>query len=162
MKYMEGGDEKSLTVNAGETCFVAKGERFRPVFPQGEVEYIPVCIPAFKPERCHREEDAETSQVTARLRELHTNGTKANDSLTTGHGITDNVHNDIIYHMCEKRLWDEATKSGTAYIPPKFEEDGGFTHGTAVPARLVSTANHFYTKMQQDERDACLACHRDY
>jgi hypothetical protein len=35
-------------VNQGETFFVGKGERFRPVFPQGDTESV--CLPAFTPE----------------------------------------------------------------------------------------------------------------
>jgi hypothetical protein len=66
-----GEDEgQVLTVNGGETCFIEKGERYRPVFPQGGTEYIPVCLPAFTPERCVREEDVN-SDVSTKLRDLH-------------------------------------------------------------------------------------------
>lgn len=126
------GSGEVLVVHAGETCFIARGERFRPVFP-GPATYIPVCLPAFKPERCLREEDG-VSEVTTKLMELHGAGDKEAGS------------EDILYHMCQKSLWDAAVSSGCAYFPPTFEADGGFTHATAVPARLVSTANHFYTK----------------
>merc|ERR1711865_860921 len=51
-----------------------------------------------------------------------------------------------LYHMCEKKLWEDAVHSGRAYYPPTFHKDGGFTHATAVPKRLLETANHFYTK----------------
>jgi uncharacterized protein (DUF952 family) len=47
--------------------------------------------------------------------------------------------------MCQKHLWDQALQSRTAYYPPTFEQDGYFTHATAVPSRLIDTANHFYT-----------------
>ena len=40
-----------LTVHAGETVFVGRGERFQPVFPVGNTEYIAVCLPAFRPDR---------------------------------------------------------------------------------------------------------------
>lgn len=130
---LQYGSDEALEVVAGETCFIARGERFRPVFP-GPATYIPVCLPAFKPERCAREEEG-VSEVTNKLNELH--------------GARDDKagkKEDILYHMCQKSLWDDAVSSGCAYFPPTFEADGGFTHATAVPARLVSTANHFYTK----------------
>eukprot|EP00434_Breviolum_minutum_P034953 symbB.v1.2.030936.t1/scaffold3538.1/size88992/2 len=34
--------EKTVEVLAGQTVFIAKGERFRPTFPEGGTEYIPV------------------------------------------------------------------------------------------------------------------------
>lgn len=162
-KELESG-EQTMTVEIGETCFIKKGERFRPVFPYGNVEYIAVCIPAFKPERCIREEDTETSQVTARLRELHCGikNTVNNDKqVSCNNEPTDVVNgthktsfeaqeNDYIYHMCQKKLWDDAVKLGIAYFPPTFEVDGGFTHATALPQRLIQTANHFYSQTVGD------------
>ena len=44
----------SLDVKAGETVFIERGERFKPEFPDGGTEYIPVCLPAFRPDRCQR------------------------------------------------------------------------------------------------------------
>lgn len=56
--------------------------------------------------------------------------------------------------MCRKSLWEKAIKSGEAYYPPTFVTDGHFTHATAVPDRLIETANHFY---QDDEGEwICL------
>jgi len=46
-----------LEVNAGDSVFIEKGERFRPIFPEGGTEYVPVCLPAFRPDRCIREDD---------------------------------------------------------------------------------------------------------
>ena len=146
MEVLYGDDEK-LTVNAGETLFVAKGERFRPVFPQGGTEYIPVCVPAFKPERCHREEDG-VSDVSKKLKDLHSNGIAASCSTTSGGSNGDDV--DQLYHMCRKSAWEAATKLGEAYFPPTFDADGGFTHATAVADRLIETANHFYTATEGD------------
>jgi len=37
-----------------------------------------------------------------------------------------------------------------AYYPPTFEKDGMFTHATAVPQRLIETANHFYMDVEGD------------
>lgn len=47
--------------------------------------------------------------------------------------------------MCEKTLWEQVVASGDAYYPPTFDEDGRYTHATAVPGRLIETGNHFYT-----------------
>lgn len=137
------GEGQVLHVKAGESCFVAKGERFRPVFPEGDTEYIPVCFPAFKPERCHREEEG-VSAVANRLSELHFNGVAP----TAAAGCLASPTKDdaeTLYHMCEKTVWNKAVESGKAYFPPTFEADGSFTHATAVPMRLIETANHFYT-----------------
>jgi hypothetical protein len=74
---VEGGS--STTAQAGETVFISKGTRFRPSFPVGDtqcvtspnfttenpfhysvdfidVRYVPVCVPAFRPDRCIRED----------------------------------------------------------------------------------------------------------
>ena len=51
----------------------------------------------------------------------------------------------VLYHMCQKILWDTSINNATAYYPPTFEQDGYFTHATAIPDRLLATANHFYT-----------------
>merc|ERR1711966_459757 len=59
-------------------------------------------------------------------------------------------HVKTIYHMCQKSTYEESVASGCAYFPPTFVEDGRFTHATAVPANLVSTANHFYTSTKGD------------
>jgi len=143
---MHSGDGSVLKVKEGETCFVEKGERFRPVFPEGGTEYIPVCLPAFKPERCKREEDG-FSEVSGKLRQLHSNeNTAPPTSCTPADASTDDI--DKLYHMCQKLLWDEALESKLAYFPPTFEKDGYFTHATAVPERLIDTANHFYTSVE--------------
>jgi uncharacterized protein (DUF952 family)/mannose-6-phosphate isomerase-like protein (cupin superfamily) len=146
MHFVENGQDKVLPVNAGETCFVAKGERFRPFFPEGNTEYIPVCLPAFKPERCLREEEG-VSDVSAKLQQLHSNGTAAG-SCSAADASTDEI--EKLYHMCQKSLWEAAVVSKSAYFPPTFDVDGYFTHATAVPARLLDTANHFYTSTQGD------------
>lgn len=142
----------TLEVNAGETCFVAKGERFRPIFPIAPTEYVPICIPAFRPDRCHREEGDVASGVTLKLLKLHgmddEDGTEA--AVNSCSPDDDDTDEDILYHMCEKHLWEEAVKSQKAYFPPTFEKDGFFTHATAVPQRLIHTANHFYTKSKSE------------
>lgn len=151
LHYYEDGDDpkgepRVLTATAGDTVFVARGERFRPVFPEGNTEYIPVCLPAFKPERCIREDDAETAPVAKKLAELH----ETDDKKSSDAAAAPVEKSEKLYHMCEKKLWDEAVEAKKAYYPSTFEQDGNFTHATAVPIRLVETANHFYTSVKGD------------
>jgi uncharacterized protein (DUF952 family) len=143
----ESGEQSTLKVNAGETAFVAKGERFRPVLSTPDTEYIAICSPAFKPERCIREE-GDVSDVSAKLKELH----QSDEPKSRTSGIPGEKYDDvdILYHMCQKTLWEKCVASGDAYFPPTFEKDGMFTHATAVPARLVETGNHFYTDVKGD------------
>lgn len=134
--YQVNEQVQIMTVQEGETVFIPKGERFRPVFPKAGAEYVPVCIPAFRPDRCLREEgggEVNSSDVAMKLAELHANAG------------TSSTHPTTVYHMCEQALWDKAVASGKAYFPPTFVKDGYFTHATAVPGRLLETANHFYT-----------------
>jgi uncharacterized protein (DUF952 family) len=146
-----GQEVQVLTVHAGETIFVAKGERFRPVFPEAGTEYIPICIPAFKPERCQREEEdgINTSEVADKLAKLHskTNDDKASAGVKESSTSSSSVKKTV-YHMCQKALWEKAIAAKTAYFPPTYIQDGFFTHATAVPTRLLETANHFYTRTQ--------------
>mmetsp|Transcript_11231 Transcript_11231/g.24788 ORF Transcript_11231/g.24788 Transcript_11231/m.24788 type:complete len:427 (-) Transcript_11231:34-1314(-) len=140
------GDLSSVEVLAGQTVFIAKGERFRPTFPEGNTEYIPVCLPAFRPDRCIREEDAD-SDVSNKLQELHgaktgTAGYSA-DGVATSLAPGEDPEPEVMYHMCDKALWEAAKKADVAYFPPTFQADG-FTHATAVPSRLLEVANHFY------------------
>ena len=130
----------SIQVNAGQSAFISTGERFRPNF-QGDCEYIPVCLPAFRPDRCIREEGEEESNVTVNLKKLH--GMDGGFNACTPH---DDADPDVLYHMCQEKLWRDAVESGKAYYPPTFEQDEFFTHATAVPQRLIDTANHFYTE----------------
>jgi mannose-6-phosphate isomerase-like protein (cupin superfamily) len=144
-----GADEKQvLTVKVGETAFVQKGERFRPIFPV-PTEYIPVCLPAFKPERCHREEEGNggaPSEVSRKLQQLHSDSDSDKADVATRF-LRDAP--DVIYHMCEKSAWERSLAAKEAYFPPTYAKDG-FTHATAVPARLLDTANHFYTASQDE------------
>ncbi|CAJ1364571.1 unnamed protein product [Effrenium voratum] len=135
----------SLEVPAGQTVYIPRGERFRPTFPDGNTEYIPVCLPAFRPDRCLREE-GNGSDVSAKLQELH--GGKAGYPRPALSPAEDPAP-EVMYHMCQKSLLEEAQKSDEAYFPPTFEKDG-FTHATAVPSRLLDTANHFYQDVPGD------------
>jgi mannose-6-phosphate isomerase-like protein (cupin superfamily)/uncharacterized protein (DUF952 family) len=144
------GDGQILVVKSGETCLVSKGERFRPVFPEGNTEYFPVCIPAFKPERCHREEE-DVSDISKKLHELHSNNV-GDGACTSAMSVADDAgcNVDRLFHMCQRVSWEAAVAKGEAYFPPTFEADGGFTHATAVAERLIDTANHFYTSSKGD------------
>lgn len=136
---------KILVVNSGETAFVAKGERFRSVFPVADTEMIAICTPAFSPDRCVREEGEATSEDTPRESdEANVKGS----SISSSNESDDNE--DIIYHMCEIKRWKEALDSGRAYFPPTFEKDGGFTHATLKPSLLLTVANHYYQASQDD------------
>ena len=66
-----GWDEAFCKVAVGETALIDKGTRFQPRFPEAGTSYIPVCIPAFRPDRCVREEGS-CSDVAKRLAALHT------------------------------------------------------------------------------------------
>ena len=52
---IEQQGQPDLTVGAGQTVKISSGTRFRPSFPE-DTTYIPVCVPAFQPDRCVREE----------------------------------------------------------------------------------------------------------
>uniref|UniRef100_A0A7S2JBZ5 Uncharacterized protein n=1 Tax=Haptolina brevifila TaxID=156173 RepID=A0A7S2JBZ5_9EUKA len=134
-------DGEDLEVKAGQTVYIARGERFRPTFPDGETEYVPVCLPAFRPDRCIREED-EGSEVSAKLQKLH-GGDK-------GKAKQPFDPPETLFHMCEATKWEAAKASGFAYYPPTYEADGYYTHATGVPSRLVETANHFYQDVSGD------------
>ena len=114
-----------IEVKAGQTVMVEKGTRFQPRFPDGDTEYVPVCLPAFRPDRCIREEEG-VSAVSTKLAALH--ATPAPPAPPA----------EVLYHMCEKKLWEEAKAAGGAYFPPTFDVDG-FTHATAVPSRLITS-----------------------
>lgn len=137
IEIKHGQDDEILTVNAGETCQVTKGERYRPMFPMADTEFLAICVPAFKPERCTREEKGSDS-VSNQLENIH-DGKKAADGFP-----------EIIYHMCEKSLWESALAAGEAYFPPTFEKDGGFTHASMEAKSLITTANHFYQSSKDD------------
>ena len=129
-------NKQVLTVREGETVFIPKGERFQPVFPQAGAEYIPVCIPAFRPDRCLREEEGEEEKdgVAENLTKLHLEvaaavavNTLTNEDEPTSSVVTKITAADttkVVYHMCQKVLWDKAVESGHAYFPPPFNKTG--------------------------------------
>lgn len=143
-----GEGESSLEAIAGDTVYIEKGERFRPYFPEGNVEYVPVCLPAFRPDRCRREDEGSDSSVSTKLAILHAEPpTIPENRISNG---LENPKPEILYHMCPKANWEDAKSSGVAYFPKTFEQDGLFTHATGVPSRLIETANHFYQEVDGD------------
>ena len=141
-----------VQVNAGQTVKINRGTRFRPSFPTTKTKYIPVCLPAFTPERCLREDEPNDTGVAQKLAELHktstSTGTKSEDTIEKA---------EVLYHMTTRTEWEAAQEYG-CYYPKTFVEDGHYTHATAVPSRLVETANHFYQDVPGEW--ICLEFHR--
>ena len=65
----------NVTANAGDTVFIREGTRFRPSFLE-DSEYVPVCLPAFRPDRCIREDgdNVEGQKISDNLKNLHKDG----------------------------------------------------------------------------------------
>jgi hypothetical protein len=125
-----------ILVPAGSTVFIEKETRFKPSF-EVDCEYVPVCLPAFRPDRCEREdENADGEAIASKLRKLHDGG-------VCKRGTSDAPKPEVLYHMTTKAEW-EAAKAVGVYYPKTYEADGYYTHATGVPSRLVTTANHFY------------------
>ena len=139
MVLLSNNGASQLEVIAGQTVFIAKGERFKPEFPEGGTEYVPVCLPAFRPDRCARE-DGPTSQVSQKLKELHGPPAAKRAKVEP----TEDQKPEVLYHMLPTPTWAAAKASGEAYFPPTFEQDDSITHATGVPSRLIDTANHYY------------------
>jgi len=109
-------------VCAGQAVFLAKGERVRWVFTE-RAEYVPICMPAFSPDNCFRDE--------------------------AGAAPPTHESHDSIYHLVQKQLWEACKASGETYYPPTYTEDG-FTHATADPSKLLDVANHFYKSVRAE------------
>ena len=58
-----------VEARGGQTIKINSGTRFKPSFPTADTRYVPVCLPAFTPERCIREEGKR--DVASHLSELH-------------------------------------------------------------------------------------------
>lgn len=120
---IESTHSPPLKVGAGQAVFLAKGERVRWVFTE-PAEYVPICLPAFSPDNCFREEGPSAKPP------VH------------------DKHVDI-YHLVQKKLWEACKASGQTYYPPTYEQDG-FTHATADPSKLLTVANYFYQDVEGD------------
>jgi len=139
-KILFENDGENVTATVGDTVFIKKGTRFRPSFLE-DSEYIPVCLPAFSPDRCIREdgENQEGQKIAENLKNLHT--VKDKKPINPP---------EILYHMTTKAEWEKAKAENHAYYPKTFEVDGLYTHATGVPSRLIETANHFYQDVTGD------------
>jgi hypothetical protein len=138
-KNNKESDDGDVVINAGETAFISNGSTWKPCFPVA-TEYIAICNPAFRPDRCIREGE-NNEEGMEKLKEMHSGSSSS--SLPSPPTMRER-DDDLLYHMTTKAAWEEVVKSGDAYYPPTFVEDGNYTHATAVPARLITTANHFY------------------
>jgi len=135
-------NDGNTTANAGQTVFIKSGTRFRPSFLE-DSEYIPVCLPAFTPDRCIREDgdNQEGLKISDNLKNLHQKKPQQGNSGSKP---------ETLYHMTTKAEWEKAKAENHAYYPKTFEVDGFYTHATGVPSRLIETANHFYQDVKGD------------
>jgi mannose-6-phosphate isomerase-like protein (cupin superfamily) len=66
--------EQRVVVRAGEAFVLDRGTRVQWVWP-GPCKYVPICLPAFSPSNCGREEAsgpvAKTEESMSKLRALH-------------------------------------------------------------------------------------------
>ena len=94
-----------LTVPAGRTVMLPKGTRFRPSFPE-DTSYIPICVPAFRPDRCIREDtDADGAAISSNLQKLHKKD---------GEPKKKEEPPEVLYHMLAKEEWEKAKAKGDA------------------------------------------------
>jgi len=143
MKIEQDGIDP-FSVPAGSTAFIQTGTRFRPSF-EVDTEYVPVCLPAFRPDRCIREDENDDSvAIATKLQTLH-NG----EAAAACQAPSNESKPEILYHMTTKAEWEAAVIEGV-YYPKTYEADGFYTHATGVPSRLITTANHFYQDVAGD------------
>lgn len=74
--HLERSNGEVVKVPEGSGCFLPANERVKWVWP-GPCVYVPICMPAFNPDACHREEEAgsekdKNPETMKRLHELHT------------------------------------------------------------------------------------------
>ena len=125
----------TTVVEAGKGAVLKAGVRVKWIWP-GPCKYVPICLPAFTPENCGREDDggshAKTSESMEELRQLHYK-----------------AKHPWLYHCAMKERWEEAKAAGKDYFPPTYEQDG-FTHATADPTKLIGVLDHFYKPSKGD------------
>ena len=112
-----------------------------------------MCLPAFRPDRCIREDVTdEGAEVAAKLRKLHDGSAAPAAPMCTvdasGAAAAEPLP-EVLYHMTSVAEWTAAKAEGV-YYPKTFEADGHYTHATGVPSRLITTANHFYQDVPGD------------
>jgi uncharacterized protein (DUF952 family)/quercetin dioxygenase-like cupin family protein len=142
----EVSDSDPIFACAGSTVFVERGTRFKPSFEE-DSEYVPVCLPAFRPDRCKREDTTDDGEaIASKLQKLHSGG-YGEAAVCRASG--DDSKPEVLYHMTTKTEW-EAAKAEGVYYPKSYEKDGHYTHATGVPSRLITTLNHFYQDVPGD------------
>lgn len=119
------------TVDAGSGALLPKNLRVKWRWP-GPCRYIPICLPAFSPDNCGREDEpgvplAKSSESMDALRQLHYKS-----------------QFPFVHHVALKERWEIAKAAGETYYPPTFSQDGNFTHATSDPSKLIQVLNHFY------------------
>ncbi len=55
-----------------------------------------------------------------------------------------------IYHLCQKKLWEQALATQQPYYPPTFWKDGRLTRASCDSDTLPMTANHYYQGVTGD------------
>ena len=55
----------------------------------------------------------------------------------------------VVYHMCDKAMFELSTKDGSLYFPPTYKADG-FVHASANPPDLIRIGNNFYKSDKGD------------
>lgn len=135
--HLKHSDGRVVIVGENSGAFLPKNSRVKWIWP-GPCKYIPICLPAFSPENCGREDEpgsqhAKSSESMRKLRDLHAAR-----------------QHPWLFHVARKSLWEAAKKNKNTYYPPTFEQDGKFTHATADPTKLISVLNHFYKSVKGD------------
>jgi hypothetical protein len=65
-----GTDIKTTAVAAGQGIFLPKNTRVKWKW-NGACKYVPICLPAFNPNNCHREEEAGCAKSDGAMDDLH-------------------------------------------------------------------------------------------
>jgi uncharacterized protein (DUF952 family)/quercetin dioxygenase-like cupin family protein len=130
---VEADDVAIVVAEAGQALRLPRNVRHKWVWT-GPCKYLAICLPAFSPENCGREEDEEGSEAMSALRRAHR--------------ATSSEH-PWIYHAAQRDLWEAARSKGEPYFPPTYATDG-FTHGTADPSKILTILNWFYKHTKGD------------
>mmetsp|Transcript_36806 Transcript_36806/g.43976 ORF Transcript_36806/g.43976 Transcript_36806/m.43976 type:complete len:319 (+) Transcript_36806:69-1025(+) len=90
--HLQHGNDDGMTtiVPAGSGVTLEEGERVKWVWPdEGGCVYVPICVPAFSPEGCRREEEVGSAKdedpgTMVGLKELHATATATATGTATG------------------------------------------------------------------------------
>uniref|UniRef100_A0A7S1U6G1 (S)-ureidoglycine aminohydrolase cupin domain-containing protein n=1 Tax=Phaeomonas parva TaxID=124430 RepID=A0A7S1U6G1_9STRA len=138
---LEGGvtirvNDKDQFVEAGSGLFLAKGTRVKWSWDR-PCKYVPICLPAFSPANCGREE--ETGDHIA----------KPEESMQALRALHEASKHEYLYHVAKVPRWEACKAAGRMYYPPTYKQDG-FTHATADASKLIAVLNHFYQDSPED------------